>query len=264
MPHRQKINKIDDRSSGFEQKSKGDLYKFFNIILNWVLASENPGIYSKNERDWYVNNESIEKEFSDTIEPSLHQRILLVGHTGIGKSSFIRNNIVTGMNPVIDDETLYIPLFYDSRNIAANNLEGTLQAQITSACVLLRDSGGFKYIKNEHLKYIKSHRADLLYDGAKTLELSDKALMKRFRKKNSYAYYAELLKYFAKKSNIKRILIVVDDIDTVDELDTRTRIIHSICRLTYCLQNNRVGDEAESGVPSLTGCLLYTSDAADE
>lgn len=246
VPSREKIN---SRYFMGQSSHPNDLYRYFSKILKPMVASENPGPTSPNPDDWYVPNLELQEKVEVAVQTPLNERIMLVGHTGIGKSAFIRHFFSASANPRIEDQILYLPYYFDPVSVD-NQTNGIdlIQPKVQAACKKLQLHNNINFNHDLFFNFINGHRSDILYPNDLPFDATEAERINSLQQNRPYQYYAELLKFFVVNSPIKKIVIIIDDIDTVEPVDLQARIIASAARFTYCLHNIYHEDE---GHPSI-------------
>lgn len=251
-------DKVNRKSHPKPQGIANDIYRYFGTLFRPMITTENPSTISQIPEQWYVKNEDVHQALDQCITGNLNQRILLVGHTGIGKSSIVRNYFSNSMNPTIVDNYLILPFYFDSQNTRGALEFDLLKPKIFAACEMIKDKYKIRYNKTSLASFIKSHRYDLLFRGSVGF---DTPLIKRLdalERENPYAYTAELLKYFIIKSELSGVKIVIDDIDTVQPEKLQIEFALSACKFTYCLQNHHNPQKQYFSTLLLISCRPHT------
>lgn len=254
MDNRIKINAKFGTSS---LQNQGNLGKYFRRILSPMLSSEDPATSSDIPSNWYVKNETLHDDMDKLLSLRQNQRVLIVGHTGIGKTTFLRNYFGRSPNPSIISNRLIIPYYFDGMDIREDeDPKDKLRAKIMAACELIENQYNLKFEKPEFIEFIKNNRPDLLYTDQLEYGISITDRYNNFAQNYPYAYCAELIKYFMLKSPIINVTVVVDDIDTIRFQEHILAFAASASRFTYCLQNN--DGDLKSKKSSYTTNLIFS------
>lgn len=198
--------------------------KYLGQEIETLLNPESNSIHDVSFSKLYVHIPKIEDfliPFRDGIDSD--RCIFLTGVTGCGKSSVLQYIFPTNLNEkiVIKDGSLYILFSYDHMLGIVNKkrVEASFTNMLKAACSKL-----FKeIIKVENLKtsreelynFIEKEKRDSTEYGDEEDVLTDKRLS-NLHKENAIEYYALKLKYYLSIiNNIKRVHIIVDDIESL-------------------------------------------------
>ncbi len=202
-----------------------------------MLSAENPASSAIYAEDWYIENQKLHKDMDAIIETRLNHRVMIVGHTGIGKSSFIRNYFGHTSNPHVQNDILFIPFYFDPISLNGSSPSFSLiQPKIEAACRLVMNKYVVDYNDELLHNFINGHRADLLHPSGLRFDATIEEKITYLRMNSPFEYASELLKYFCASSPVKKIVLIIDDIDTVEPLYAQGTITADAARFTYRLQ----------------------------
>ncbi len=219
-----------------------DLYKRFRKVFKIILDGDDPHKYSNDPNKWYVSVKDIEGRINDIIESDSSSLHYLIGQTGIGKSTVLRKCTNGIRNPIDGGGVLVIPFNFDNRNIPITGVEDSLASSWISNADFIKEKYKIQYSQKEFIEFIKSHASDVLYNGTVDINSSDEEKLATLQKNSPYSHNIELFKYFFYKSGFDKLLIVVDDIESVDH-DIQVNLIEIFYRAYNCVRN--VGDNAK-------------------
>lgn len=226
---RDKINKLHkprpDGSFG------NDLYRKFKKAFDLLLAADSPAISRQEYRDWHVSTPELEEELRSASENLRDTFRFILGPTGIGKSTLIRYVFALDQAPVIKDRTLYIPIFLNNRRPHHELFDAVIR-------VCCRRLGKSEINVEALYDFIDQNRPDLLDLDPSSSGRSKEGSLGALREKSPFAYEMERLKFLLKGSTVERVIMIVDDIESLT-YDDQDRLIHNVCRSFACLQNEK-------------------------
>ena len=239
-----------------------DLYKRFKKVFKIILDGDDPHKYSEDPGKWYVPQKEIEIRINDIIHSESDSLQYLLGLTGIGKSTVLRKCTRGIRNPVVNGEVLIIPVNFDNRNFGVGDIEKQLTNIWVSNADFIKEEYNVSYSKKNLIKFIKSHSRDLLYNGTLDIDIDDEEKLKNLMMSNPYGYSLELFKYFFYHSKFKKLLLVVDDIESANH-DAQVKLVEVFYRAYNCIRNVKNKERSVNAIISIrpnTHKLMRKSD----
>ena len=239
--------RINEHTKPIEGYKRNDLYRQFTPVFNTIFSSESLAVEHNNGDAGYVPNRGIEDSIRSFSDAPVNQLNLIVGETGIGKSTYIRKIFLSGLNPIIRDSTLYIPYFLNGKVITNNNFEDVFIRQLRAAYKLCRRTFGVlkEFDHQKIFDFIDEHNAALLEVGDFFDEKSPREVLSQLSQDAPYAFFAEMLKYAAEFTELEKVVVVIDDLEAIDDPLVQHKFIHQACGFHKCLKN--VGNRNFSG-----------------
>ena len=227
---------------------EGTLAKRFSPYFDYLLDSEHAPEESSDYHEIFVPDTKFAEKLHRRVTSAVGQITAITGARGIGKSTNIRHyfGITTdpkisrfrscGDNQAEGPETLIIPFYLDSYNLKLSNVERVLTAQVQAAAELVMDERSVTVSDDELCNFIRSHKKQLITFPDLPLGINNERRISELRQRNLYGYVSELVKYSVFKGGIKRILLIVDDIESCD-YRTQKALVKGVMKLRDCLKN---------------------------
>src|SRR5665213_3312315 len=243
-------------------KIPNSIYRKFKKIWQKLLSPQSLAISHSEFDKYYVIMPEIHKELFDSISTSEDSIVCLLGYTGIGKSTIIRRvfemnsdrsyvrKVELGADSDDGFETvehlLYIPLFMNPRILTfeqkTNNelfrcVEEFFSCQLSAACTeLLTYNKATKHNEIELAKFISQQSNDLLeVDVALSPDTDLVTRMNSLMKLNRFAYEIMRLKWLLSKSQVDRVVLILDDVEALTEA-CQSAICHVVAQSYYSLK----------------------------
>jgi hypothetical protein len=214
-------------------RQPSDLYRRFRRPFEAVVAQENPAIARHELKDWYVSMPEVETALNEIVAGEIDSLRFLLGSTGIGKSTTLRYVFEAAQEPRITNDYLLVPLCFNSRIPAIDIFRPVAR----SASRHLAESLRIPFDRQGLYDAIKRTRPDLLeLDKTVPETASDLDRLAAFKTAQETHYELEKLKWLLSKSGLKRVLLVVDDIESLP-FETIEELLLDVCRAYSHLQN---------------------------
>lgn len=197
--------------------------KYLGTELETILNPETSSIHGIDFDSIYVDMPALESKLNPLKNKMNSDRCLfLTGLTGCGKSSLLNHIFHTKAESIhIENNSLYIKVSFDHAIAARDRdkIEVYFQNQIKYACDIIKSRLDEYNLSTSNLdlcEYIRKIRPDALqHDERIERGTLDERLM-ALHKKNSFEYYALLLKYYLTVlRDINHVVLIVDDIESV-------------------------------------------------
>lgn len=237
----------------FHMKSvqRSDIFRKFQKPFRYLLRDS-----MHYEKDLYVDQSSTryEEEF-DAFTTSYSSDVrYFIGYTGCGKSTFIRHYFdLDNISPKkFRNDTLVIPSFWNGKKIGKENYEGNIIKHVIgsarSAIVEIDKAKGLAFPYNdlrEFFTYIQETRGDILstlsaeeyYQFGNDQDAIISRILSRTEQNCPIEYTSSSLKYFIEKySEIKRVVFIIDDVETMDAAAINF-LIDTYYHIYDCFQN---------------------------
>ncbi len=246
-------------SCGGDNNLRREFKDCFRVMLsaNYYDYTESGRYYNKFDANgrsvYYVPQPDIECKIEDFYNSPVDEDKFLVGFTGIGKTTLIRNCFkITSANPFIaEDKSLiaYLSVYSDAieTHEDVNRLLSSFLRSVVD-CVVKEFPYDLEDKKNqlEFYNYIKSYKNRLLQKteifGSKKTEQDKLKLLER---KHPVIFYSLLIKYLINLVNkdskkIKQIVMIFDDIES-QSVKFHIPFINKAQNISACLRsiNNR-------------------------
>lgn len=220
-----------------------DIYRFFRHYFDFYLPP-NPDMGNLEDRtDLYVNNDVVEEQLRAFSESEQSFCQLLIGSTGIGKSTILRNyfKLWHADLPVHEDKII---ISYCCNTVV--NLPDPISfftAPLRIATDQLIQLSGTDSIDYDSLwQFIHHNKADTLrrYRPWDVLHSSSKRDdIKYLAEGDPFAMHALLLKYMLSKpgfSHIQQVILILDDVESLP-LSARDEFVSYAYHAFSCLSN---------------------------
>lgn len=226
-------------------KYTGSLYAQFREYFDILLNSERSGEEEDAFNNEYVSNIEMESQISSFIERRRNAITALLGATGIGKSTILRKMFGLIGQPrfaSFDKNTFIIPFYMDSYNLdqidrnTSLSVQNVITSQIRTSVEMICQNYQIPLIDIELAKFIRTHKKQLLSSLSIDPNASDQDRVEFLRTMRPYAAVAEELKYSAFYSPIRRIVLIVDDIESTTYVQHKEMIL-GVLKLRECLQS---------------------------
>lgn len=260
--------RLSDRLSGtLPAISEGTLDRRFFPYFDYLLDSEHSPEEQSDFYDVYVDNPDFEERLKKRITSPRTQITAITGARGIGKSTNIRFFFGVSTQPKIlseseifsriphnrkrpepneNDQYLIVPFYLDTHNASTENLDRILTSQILSAAELVSRERGIEFSESKLYDFVNTHKSQLVTYSELPIDATPPQRIEHFRKVNPYGYVTELMKYTLHMSDISRVVLIVDDIESCS-YEVQKGIVLGILKLRDCLKN--VGNLKRSYVP---------------
>lgn len=239
--------RINEIFKPIDSYKRNDLYRQFTPVFNTIFSTESLAVEHNDGDAGYVPDQSIEdaiRSFSDAPINSLN---LIVGETGIGKSTYVRKIFTHSLNPILKGSTLIIPFFLNGKVVTRENFESVFVRQLRAAYKLCQKTFiSLSQFDHDNIReFIDEHNSALLEVDGFFDDNSSKEILELLAEKHPYAFFAEMLKYAASKESIDKVVVVIDDLEAIEDSFVQHQFIHLACRFHKCMKN--VGDRRFSG-----------------
>ena len=224
-------NKSSSESSHWDYN---DLYRRFNREFDFLLQSDGPNVIGKNS--CYVKMPQLEERLEMFSESPVSGIKFLIGRTGVGKSTLLRNYYKTKRTPVITGKILTVILSLENRIFKTSELDTQLCGSLMSACEEIASNHKIEIDDSLLHQYMKTHCTDVPLRYAPNYKESSEIVMERLREKDYRAYTIEYFKYHLQEAGLTRVIIVIDDMES-ERQDKQELIIQHMCSTFRCLSN---------------------------
>ena len=218
---------------------KKEFYDCFSIILSSCYEDDTRSARYFNKIDdngtssYYVHQE-IENSLQEFLDSPGDTEKFLIGFTGIGKTTLIKNYFRLNGRPPFYTENgdliTYLSVYTEIIN-TVDDLEQVFVMHLRSIVAILEDRSGFRFqVKGEFIieninkfyEYAVNQKGQLVNDGSDLEEHanSNRLLLKRFESKYPIDYYALLITYLLSIINsacehpINKLVLIYDDIES--------------------------------------------------
>ena len=241
---RSKINirKLQNYMSG---ACLNDIYRKFGKQFSALLHPDHYYNTPEYIKRTYIQKEAEEKKLNEIVGSQNDSFTYVLGFTGSGKTTFIKNTFgCFNNNPFIANRQVYFPIFCDSTDITEKNFESVITSKITSVRKCIESEYGFRLIMEGHEanymlfhEFVKNNKPELLsLDMSNPFQTEKEELMSLIGL-NRFAYEMELVKFYCNENKIKKLIFILDDIESL-EFAVEKRIIRKFLRMYECLRNN--------------------------
>jgi hypothetical protein len=228
MFNRLKINQIYEAHEAMGEMN--DIGREFSQTINRI-KQEN----QKTTSICYVKNPKIESQLQDVKDQDQSNFSILIGETGIGKSTYIRKVFGNDTNPEIINNCISVPFFMNRMYLTKDNHLLRFKEKIqATARLILGEDADYEEISEDFYQFIKSKNKHLLEIKDFFAKATNKEILADVKKEDFYGYYTELLKYACIKKNIQKIVIIYDDWESISELDVLFELINIGCHFYEC------------------------------
>jgi hypothetical protein len=218
-----------------------NLYERFRPYFDIMTSADNKHFNYSNFDFWYIKNSEIEFKLNAIRTSEINSIDVLVGATGIGKSTLIQKVFNYTNAPKFEKGILTIPFYLNGTK--TNDLERSISQKIEVACEVVIKALDLKLPASKLFEFISTHRPEIPNDISLKRNASAAKKMENLRNKEPYKYYAEELKYISQEGEIRSIEIILDDIES-ESYDSQRKILQSFLKLRTCLCN--FGDQART------------------
>lgn len=223
--------------------SSNNLYKYFKYYFDFYFPPE-PDLQRREEREQILVTRDHLHEMLDDLFADQSFTCLLLGYTGIGKSTLLRHkfHIHSEKSRIIKSKrTLIIPFFGDiATNIGdiSQNFASVIRAagEIFDPKDSLDDIDFWNFINLNKPRILSKFR------GRKFISKVDD-LTKLFEN-DPFAYATFKLKkllsdkkYNNEELNVNNVIIIIDDIESIKESETLNKLFNFSAKAYECLRN---------------------------
>jgi hypothetical protein len=223
---------------------KNDFFRRFKEPFTVLLSKKRNHQKYPAIQSIYVENKEIHTTLDELLKSEIDEGTFLIGLTGIGKTTTIKGFFNIEKNgAVINDDMLIISLFIDGVSIShVDELEDRFGGLFWSACNQLEKlNPEIKQKKSELYEFIESNSPITIGNFIDPLDDSPEVTMKHIAVKSKRTYYIELLKFYLADFDIKYVTIIIDDIESIRDVELRNETINKSVKSWECLQNNDSG-----------------------
>ncbi|NVK99292.1 hypothetical protein KQ247_14870 [Ruegeria pomeroyi] len=258
--------RLSDRLSGtLPAKFEGLLDRRFYPYFDYLLDSQHSPEEQSDFYEVYVNNPEIEEKLRRRVSSPTTHITALTGARGIGKSTTLRYFFGVSTQPKLKSlkeifpgqtgrgvKTVIVPFYLDTYGVPEGGklsdakIRSILTSQIQAAAELIYRTYNVEVSDEELFDFINTHKSQLVTFPELGLKPTPRARIERFRSADVYAYTTELLKFGLHNSDIERVILIVDDIESCS-FESQKNIVKGIMRLRDCLKN--FGDLPRTYVP---------------
>lgn len=230
--------RISDRISEAQSAFPGTLHAQFSAYFSYLLDSEHSAEVHSDFA--YVSHPKIEERLKQFIDAPRNQITALTGARGAGKSTILRHVFGFTTQPSFySPTTLVIPFFMDTYRTDLVDVDDLIFAQISAAADLALSQKNLRMTDSDLFDFITKHKTSLLHGMSVKRNSNKEQRIDHLRKEKPYAYAAECLKFAASDSDINRIILIVDDIES-SEYVLQKRLIKGILHFRDCLKNTGI------------------------
>jgi hypothetical protein len=231
--HPVRIRPNEQLQSAAATGKPSDLHRRFQKAFDAVVAVENPAVARHEFRDWYVSVPYIESALNESTTGEIDSLRFFLGSTGIGKSTMLRYVFQAAQEPIIRDDYLLVPFCFNSRQTTIDVFNPVARA----ASRHLSETLSIPFDSKELYASVKRYRPDLLeLDRTLPESATDEQRLQAFQRHEETHYELEKLKWFLTHSPLKRVILVIDDVESL-EFDAVEQLILDICKAYAHLQN---------------------------
>jgi energy-coupling factor transporter ATP-binding protein EcfA2 len=229
--------------------SAGNLYDRFRPYFDILISPESMRRVGLSPDDTYVTVPSVEIAINSHLNSTSGQILVISGNRGIGKSTIIRHIFGNISMPSININRLTVPFLLDANKLLGDvdeqNIGVIITDSITSqmevACaMLLRLRNNYVHSIDDFFDFINTHSPRLLLHRKLPQDANKNDRLNFLKENNTYAYYAELLKFRIKDGQVSRLVFMIDNIEHLDS-NVQCRFVESMITLRNCFYN--VSDE---------------------
>lgn len=226
----------------------------FNIMLSSCYSDYTKGGRYYNDFDekqskYYVNQVEIEEELNEFTNSSVDNDCFLVGFTGIGKTTLLKNFYgIKDANPFIDENNniiAYLSVYSDDLK-NEQDVKDTLCGYLKSIITFLQTYYNFELESDRNISifynYVYENKSRLLNNWnpfeKKSTEMET---LIKFEKEHPIQFYSIFIKFLLKNINrnnskINELIMIFDDIESQDK-DVHIPFISTILNISSCLRN---------------------------
>lgn len=246
------LRAINDRFTQPVPSPRSDIFRKFQKQFRYLLQypiSIDDSQYVEQSTTYY------DEAFDEFVNGLSSDVRFLVGYTGTGKSTFIRHYLgITNASPrMYNENTIVVPSVWNGIQLSDDKYQDEIAEHISrmfSSCLSIINQDQAKTFPLNDLEkmveYIRATRADILanltlqekmmYVGQYDKECA--AVLQKTADTRKIEYASSSLKYFIEEyaSNIERIILVIDDVETLASDKLRT-LVASYFHLYNCFHN---------------------------
>lgn len=228
---------------------KNDIFRKFQQQFSHLFSNPinlNDDLYvSHDNEDYYY------KIFNDFCE-SLDSRILFfVGHTGTGKTTFIKHYFAIKTLGIENygNDGIIIPISWDGKSIP-EDYKLSINKQISNALdtatkkIYRSVEDLFRQESDSIIEYIEKTRADIM-ETLSLQEMTDaknngwtdnQAKLQKCKDVSRVESSSSIFKYAIEKSRYRRVILIVDDVETISQ-EKLEYIVRAFFKIFACLHN---------------------------
>jgi len=229
-------------NSRYHTKSKPsyrtEIYKYYKYYFDYFLTPE-PDLDFEIFKKIYVPNTEAEDLLTDFLSFSSCIQ-LLIGYTGIGKTTIIRNFFgLINENPVIRENEgfVIVPIFPDS-DIVLPPPEIFFGSQLSSLNHLIESKYKLKVHDSEIWDQVNFDKSRILEEARMGDFISKEDDISKLKEKKYFAYHAEKFKALTLKvDSIKSIIFILDDLESIMNNDDLNDYLMYVTKAFKCLRN---------------------------
>ncbi len=231
-----KINKgAIDLSS---RRKRNDIFRRFRQPFSALTSRSRNRQHFPDLDKVYVINEDLHDQLDDFVFDKQNIGQFIIGLTGIGKTTTIKGYFgIDGSTAKIIEDTLLLSVFVDGAAISKESDIGERLASLFwNGCKEL--DSNLKYNDDDLYDYIYGNSPQTLGRFESPNNTDKSITINELLKHSRRSFYLELLKLYLKKNEIKNIIIIIDDIDSIKNKALLSEFVHIAAKSWECLQNN--------------------------
>lgn len=228
------------KNRNFEPKapqSKNAMYKKFSNIFDLIFDPNRYSLDDTFNKGLYLSNAQVEDDLATFIKHPGNNFAVMVGDTGIGKSTYIRKNICSKKVPTIRGDKVFIPFYGNAESVEYTACKSVIRSALDAAIDTIENSTKVLITPEKLYNYIEGHNKRYLFLADNSRQMSKKERLKALLEIDPYAYKAEELKYLCEYSHINDVILVLDDFEGLPNL-TQYPFIEALHTYFQCTQNN--------------------------
>lgn len=254
---RLKLNRTQPFISLSEESLRNDLYRKFKNIFEYLLSMNNPAIERREFNSWYVHCPDLEEDLRQTFTDITSSSRLLIGYTGMGKSTLIRYvfNVKSDESPsVINDKHFVIPFFYTMNEVSTLDIcMPFINKSLAYAAEKLKAAKCLDYEDSEFVNYIVREKSIINYLTTSQRALAPKEILSALENIDRTAFEITKLQFLLDQTDIKNVIIVVDDIESL-----RSECMMEIVFRTLHLYQTLLKDRTKYEIKLIIACRPST------
>lgn len=219
---------------------RSNFYRRFRKQFDPLLDQDKLSRHFPDLGSIFVPQDWLHADLTDFLAKEQDCRVFLIGPTGIGKSTNLRNLYpITEQQPLIVGNDLILTILCNSAHYQGIDIRKKVGDMVETVCYLLKDRYSLSFTEETLYDFIRINKPEVLTRASEQPFPSKKDNINWLYNKHKFEFATELLKLFLLKTGVHNFIIIMDDVDAIKGWGALEEFIHQACQVWECLKNNK-------------------------